>query len=203
MGLEQIIEGIEKEARTSVSSILTEARQKAQVILTEGREKTAAELAAMDRSLQRELRDVTNVKVSDAERKARQSILSAKEEMIWETLTGIRKAFSERGGVDLRELLSNQVSVAKRSLGNDMEVYAVRGTDAEILRSIGVRVEGILESDDDPPEKVKRYMGKDLIGGFMAFSIDGKKVLDLSFQGMIDRDLEGIRGRISEVLFKE
>jgi vacuolar-type H+-ATPase subunit E/Vma4 len=203
MGLDRIIKGIEDEAEKEASSIVRSARDKAGSIISDARVQTEGEISELQKVMQRELRDARNIHISDAKRKARQALLCAKEELIWDTLCGVRKRMSEMEGDELGRIYDRLVVTTLGSMGEEAEVYAVRELDAKMLANRNVSVNGVIERTPDPPEKLRPYTSRDLIGGFIAFSQNGRMVLDLSFQGLIDRDMERIRERISEVLFKD
>ena len=199
MGLDEIIDRIEKEAQEEVDSILSEAKGKARKIREENRREIEDELKRRRKKLERDLRTHRNIYISDGKRKSRQAILSAKEEVIWDAMSEIRKRMGKMEGEQLRSLLVKLGERAEGSLGDDMKVYPVRKADAEV---IGDRwnISGIIE-DGVQDDIMDRFGGRELIGGFVAVSGQGNKILDMTFCGILSRDREENREIIAKELF--
>lgn len=200
MPLEDIIKRIEDEADKEAESILDRARKKADEIHEEAREEIRNEIAERRKKLDRDAKNLRNVYISDGKRKSRQAILSAKEELIWDVISGVRKHMQEMEGDELEGFLNPMFEKARRSLGNDMIVYPVRKRDMEILKG-RQKMGTVLEEGGIDETAVRRFKGHDLLGGFIASSGDGRKVLDMTFCGVLNRDEENIREVIARTLF--
>lgn len=203
MGIEDVIRRIEAEAEEESKGILDDAKARSKRIREEERAKVETDLRELKRSLEREKANLVNIYLSEGRRKARQAVLAAKEHLIWEAMAGIRERFRKMDGGDLKALYGRQLETLRKALGPDMNIFAVRGLDADVLRSLGASVEGVIEGDDPLPEAISRMRSRSLIGGFMARSGDGRMTMDMTFEGLLERNRETIRSRISEVLFSE
>jgi V/A-type H+-transporting ATPase subunit E len=202
MGLEELIDRIKQEARSEAEIIMEEARKKADSVKKEEEARLRKELDEREKKLQKEIKNTRNIHISDGKRKARQALLSAKEDLIWETISLVRKRFSEMGPQELETYLHPMFDKASSSLGQDMMVYPIREMDSEILSKMK-DVHSPLEEMEDPPETVSRYRGKDMIGGFIAVASDGKKVVNMTFSGILEKEEERIREAIARKLFGE
>lgn len=202
MGLEELIDRIKQEAHSEVEIILGEARKKADSIKAEEDVKLRWELDEREKKLEKEIKNTRNIHISDGKRKARQALLSAKEDLIWETISLVRKRFSEMGPAELENYLHPMFEKASSSLGQDMIVYPVREMDRDILSKMK-NVQTPLEDMENPPETVSRYKGRDMIGGFIAVASDGKKVVNMTFSGILEKEEEKVRETIARKLFGE
>jgi vacuolar-type H+-ATPase subunit E/Vma4 len=200
MGLDDIIDRIDEETQKEVDSILSRAREKAKEIREDNRREIEEELKERRKKLERELRTHRNVYISDGKRKSRQAILTAKEEVIWDALSRIRKSMGELEGDRLSAFIKYLREEAEGSLGEDMKLYPVRKKDADSLGS-RENVNGIIEEGIEGEPPLSRFKGRKLIGGFVAVSSDNKKVLDMTFCGILSRDKERNREIIAKELF--
>ena len=88
----------------------------------------------------------------------------------------------------------------KEMLGEDMVVFPVRNEDARVLES-SIQVEGLVTEVSGPGATLIRYKGTDLLGGFIATTPNGERVVDMSFHGLLERNEEQIREVIARTLF--
>ena len=122
MGLDDIIDKIDKETQEEVDSILSRAREKAKEIREDNRREIEEELEDRRKKLERELRTHRNVYISDGKRKSRQAILTSKEEVIWDALSQIRKRMGELEGERLSSFIQSLGEEAKGSLGGNIKI---------------------------------------------------------------------------------
>lgn len=202
MGIEQIIKKIEEEAAREAEAILSEAKAEAGKIKSAARSEMDSDLSEMDRSMMREAENLRNIYISDGKRKSRQAILSAKEELIWDTISNVRSRMGEMDSEALSACLLPILSRASDTLGGDMIVYPVRERDARVL-SGKARIGQVIENGSSGLSAVERYRGHDLIGGFIASSGAGERIIDMTFAGILSRDEERLREIIARTLFGE
>jgi V/A-type H+-transporting ATPase subunit E len=202
MGLEELVARIEEEARLEVEEIYGKAREELTSIKSEAEERTTRELESLNERLEKDLANTRNVHISDGKRKARQALLSAKEDLIWETISLVRKRFSEMKESELSLYLEPMYEKASRALDGRMSVYPVRNLDASVLSGKS-GMEETLEGGSVLPESVSRFRNRDLIGGFIAVSSEGRKVVNMSFSGLLEKEEERIREKIARMLFGE
>ncbi len=202
MGIEGIIRKIGDEAGKESSAILKEATEGASTILSEARKELSLTLEDLDRKLVRAKERTRNIHLSEGRRKARQTVLEMKEDLIMDAIFGIREGMGELDGDDLSDLLLRMLTNARAEVGQDVIAYPVRQEDLNAM-SGQAGIGSVIRDTDDLPWQISRMKGKDLIGGFIAMSPDGKRVLDMSFNGVLDRDEDRIREMISKMLFSD
>ncbi len=202
MSIEGIIRKIDDEAGKEASAILKEAAEGASTILSVARKELSLSLEGLNRKLIREKERMKNIHLSDGKRKARKTVLEMKESLIMDTISSIRGSMGELKGEDLSDLLLRMMANARAEVGQDVAVYPVRQEDLNAVRG-QVGIGPVIQDADDLPWQISRMKSKGLIGGFIAISSDGKRVLDMSFNGLLERDEERVREMISKVLFTD
>ena len=202
MALENIVKRIKDEARKEAGSLIDEANRKAEAVKEEMDREIRKELEDRDRILSRDLANTRNIYVSDGKRKARQAVLSSKEEVIWDAICEIRKSIKELPQEKLGSHLLGLVEDARATLGEDMSIYPVREIDRRVLDGSG-SIDGLLEGSLDSHPRLSRFKGPDLLGGFVAVNTSGNMVLDMTYRGIIERNEELLRELIARKLFDE
>lgn len=202
MAIEDMIGRIIEEAKAESHKILSEAGSEAERITNESRTQVDDEMACMERNLEKEIGQTRNIYISDGKRKARQAILSSKEELIWDTLFAIRDRIKNLSMDELGAYLQPMLTRTLETIGNDAIIYAVRSKDKEAL-SRKVRVEGILEGPAIDSEPLSRFKDVDLLGGFIAIAKNGGMLVDMTFHGLLERNEDRIRETIAEDLFEK
>lgn len=202
MAIEDMIRRIMDEARAENQKILTEAKQQAGRIRTTSSKETDKEISEMERKLLKEIEQTRNIYISDGKRKARQALLSSKEELIWDAICAIRDRIKMLEGDELGSYLYPMLARTLEIIGEDARIYAVRKVDHDVL-SRKVKVLGLIEEFHDTEEALGRYRGNDLLGGFVATSNNGDRIVDMSFHGLLERNEERIRETIAEKLFRD
>ena len=202
MAIENMIKRIMDEARSENHRILQEARKEADILKDVSRKKVDTEISEMEHKLGKEIEQTRNIYISDGKRKARQALLSSKEELIWDAICSIRERIKELDGEELRSYLDPMISKAIGIIGTDARVFAVREKDSNILVK-KIPVTGVVEDFVNSSEILSKYRGTDLLGGFIATSPDGERVVDMTFHGLLDRNEERIRETIADRLFRD
>jgi len=202
MAIEDMIKRIMDEARSENQRILQEARKEADGIKEASRKGVDKEISELEHKLVKELEQTRNIFISDGKRKARQALLSSKEELIWDAICAIREKIKGLVGEELSSYLDPMVSRTIGIIGPDAVIFAVREKDSSIL-SERVKVVGLVQDHIGDNENLSKYHGTDLIGGFIATSPDGDRVVDMSFHGLLDRNEEKIREMIADCLFRD
>jgi len=201
MGLEDIAKKILEEADAEARDILGRSNLEAEAEKRAACERLDLELANLRLLHERQGSDLRNQYVSEARRNGRHSMLHAKEKMILEALSSVRTRLKDLKGPDLERFLLAMLQRTRAVLGEDFIVYPVRPMDAMLLQGHCKVAQTVPGSPSG--EFSVRFAGRDLIGGFLAFSSDGKRVMDMTFQGMLDREDDRIRETISRALFSE
>lgn len=202
MGLEDMLKKIDEEARSEADAIMDKARKEAETTRGQKSSEVTAEIREMEEKLEKEISSIRNVHISDGRRRSRQVLLSAKEELILESLSEIRRRLSSMVGTELDLFLLPLYEKALSILGSDMKVYPIREADRSALVQKG-EVELIIEGNEDLPSSISRFKGKDMLGGFIATTSDGSRVVNMSFLGILEKEEDRIREIIASTLFKE
>ena len=85
-------------------------------------------------------------------------------------------------------------------LGDQIQVYPVRPEDAKVLGS-DPTIRDLVSNNHGSEGPLSRYQGTDLLGGFIAITLDGERVVDMSFHGLLERNEDRIREVIARTLF--
>ncbi len=202
MGMEDLITRIKEESRSEIDDILNDARSKVSSMKETEETRVKDEIKELEKKLLKELENIKNVHLSDGKRKARQALLSAKEDLIWETISLVRKRFSEMDEEELASYLIPMYEKTSEALGDGISVYPVRDIDLKVL-SGKPGVKGKISEIKVLLGPVSRSNETDLLGGFIGVGSDGKKVVNMTFSGILDKEEERIRETIARTLFGE
>jgi len=202
MSITDMVQRINEEADAEVKLIIDKAKKDAARFSKENKEEVEREIKELNGSLKKEIRSIVNINISNGKRISRAVLLSAKEEVILRTVSLVRK---ELGDIDtdvLERYLFLMYDQAVRLLGEDIMIFPVREIDFELLKE-KKGIKAVIGSASSLPEKIMRFRSTDLIGGFIASTTDGSRILNMSFAGLIEREEEAIREIIARVLFVE
>lgn len=195
-----MIKKIMDEAKAENQGIILGAKKEADRIKAESVLRFRKDISELERKLEREVANTRNIYISDGKRKARQALLLSKEELIWDAIHAIRENMKTLSSEDLRSYLDPMLNRTRQMLGNDMVVYPVRDEDARVLET-STEIEGLVSDFFRPGTPLDRYKGMDLLGGFIATTGDGERIVDMSFHGLLERNEEQIREIIAKTLF--
>ena len=201
MGLEDMAKKILEEADAEVKDILERSHLEAEAEKRAGCERLDLELANLRLLHERHGSDLRNQYLSEARRNERHLMLQAKEGMILEALASVKARLRDMKGPDLERFLLSMLLRTRAAIGEDLVVHPVRPMDAMLLQG-HCRVAQTVPGSSSG-EISARFAGRDPIGGFIAFSSDSKRVMDMTFQGILDREDERIRETISRALYSE
>lgn len=202
MGLPEIVKRIQDEANIESERYMTEAKDQIAKMKEVSDRELKDQMDEMGRKHEKDRKALWNMYISDGKRRSRHAILCAKEELIWEAMSAFRTRLRDMKGPELSLRLLPLVAEARSALGEEMTIFPVRSEDSAVLKGkavIGLTIEG----ERDLPQALQRFQGKDLIGGFVAVSSDGSRVMDLTFQGILEKSEDKVREEIARVLFEE
>ncbi len=202
MGLPDIVKRIQEEANLESERYMTDARAQIAKMRKASRDELRSTMEEMGTKLAKEKKAIWNMYISEGRRRSRNVILGAKEELIWEAMSALRDRLRGLDGAELLKRLLPLLNAATRSLGQGMIVHPVREKDARVLAAHGT-IGTTIERVDELHPYLGRFHGRDLLGGFIAVSSDGARVMDMSFQGILEKNEESVRERISRTLFDE
>lgn len=187
MGLEEV-----------VAEILGEANSRADAIGKEGKAKAAEILKAAEAELRekksRAAEDLESVKsaaerkeIADAELSCKKMLQDAKKELIAASYDGLRVKLAAMGEKDRAKILGVLFERSAKQLADVGAVY-VSGQDVKIASALL------------KPKKVA-VKEKNILGGLIAESSDGRMLVDYSFDSIIESMKDRAIKDISRILF--
>jgi vacuolar-type H+-ATPase subunit E/Vma4 len=200
MAIDDMIKRIMDEAKVENQVIIQDAKKVADRIKAESDLRFKKDLSELEKNLEREVVNTRNIYMSDGKRKARQALLLSKEELIWDAIYAIRDNMKMLSGERLRSYLDPMLDRTREMLGGDMVVFPVRNEDASVLES-STKIESLVSEASRPGASLNRYRGADLLGGFIATTRNGERIVDMSFHGLLEKNEEQIREVIARTLF--
>jgi len=199
--VELLCMAVEKMATAEAKKILEEARSRHDRMLRQQMNHIKMEQEEQKLYLKRQAYQDARRKVDAAELKARRMVMAAREEIFSRILEDGKKKLDEIRKDSSRyvELLVDMISKAARIIlgaggtGIDIRLSA-RDLDLSrrIMDSLSPELKEHVKISDKPAE---------IQGGIMAFSRDGKQLVDLSFEAIIERIEPVIRAMAAERLF--
>ncbi|MCW1293874.1 MAG: hypothetical protein QXJ12_00450 [Candidatus Parvarchaeota archaeon] len=183
MGLERIIEKIEKESKEKASDIVKEANLAAEKIINESKAKAAAILKQTEAKaslISKELEQTGDSKVNiEMDMITKKSISSAFDD----SLAVLRKSAAEIKHDNIyKELIPKLLISVKKSLGNDAVIYMDK-EDSITFKKLSQNI---------------KVSPKSTGGGLYAVSGDGRRSIDLTMDKLID----AVKDRIGEKVMR-
>ncbi len=200
MGLDDIIARIEAEAEAESKLIIKEALGQASRIEKEAGEELRREILELRKRLDRDSITQRNIYLSEGKRRSRQTILSAKEQLIWDAFVELRRLIRSLEGRSLENFLKWRADRCRAVLGDDMVLRPVREVDRKALVELGERCGPAVSGTSEGYINALQG-GRDLLGGFIASSSDGRRIIDMTFLGLMEKDEDPIREKIAKELF--
>ena len=187
MGLEEVVAEINNKANSDAAAILKEGRAMAAQILgnaeKEAKEKKAAAAA-----------DLENVKsaserkeLADAELKCKKQIQDTKKELIFAAYGGAKAKISAMGERERAKILEQLFERSEKQLDGIGAVY-VSHADMKLAASIF-------------KQKKVSVHERNILGGRVAESRDGKILVDYSFDSIVGSMKESMIKDVSRTLF--
>jgi V/A-type H+-transporting ATPase subunit E len=186
MGIQQIIQRIEKESEEKANSIIASAEQEAAKIIEEALKEAKKRCLELEEANKRKCELVRNNILSQASHEVKKKLLLAKEELIKEGFGRASELFKQLDEKEYRQLLGQLLKKGKELVGEDCVVIPARDKDRDFIKKLGYEVS---------PENCKGS------GGVILRSKDGSILIDNTYEGIIKRNWSNLRIKVAELLF--
>lgn len=205
--VERIVEKIIRDAQENATSIIEEAHRSAEMLLEQQRElarqKAAPEVVLILTKAEDEAEIAKITQVTEANRKANWMILSEKEKLVNNVLDEVRTrfiAFSE--SKNYGHFLQKIITEAGIVLGGGRLEVLLNEKDSifplnfnVLAKTIGEKI-GTKTQLELSKEKIKT------LGGAIIKRVDGKILVDNTFEARLERSEKNLRLKIAKILFK-
>lgn len=202
MGLTEIVRKIQEEANLESERVMVASREEVRRLREASQSEIRSRSEEIKGRLEKDKKTIWNMYTSESRRRSRHTILCMKEDLISETLSATRNRLAGMRGEELASKIDALLDNAKHALGADLIVNPARKLDAELMMG-RVTLGPILDSGQVPSSVLSRFSSRDNIGGLVASSADGSRVLDMTFYGLMEKKMELIREEIARSLFEE
>lgn len=185
MGLDKVVEEIKENAQKEAEGILEEARKQADSIIKQSREKVSESRKEMERESKQLIKQIESRNITIRKTRKRELLLKTKKEI----MDGIYERFLEElknsKGKEKEKVYKRLASLAKNQMKNPRKVY-VNPNDFSVVRKVykGVHAEK-----------------KEMNGGFMLESEDGREFVDFRFETLVELLKERTLKNLSKILF--
>lgn len=185
MPLEEIKKGIESAASSNAKSIEEKAKQEKQEIISAARKEAETLVKEANENIKREKHRLVQEYEARAEIDARNLVLSAKEEALDAELRRIKTLIAKRmkSSKSYPEIFKHALGYASSEMGSDI-VITVSKEDRKFLGKSNAEI-----------------VNKEIGGGVIIRSKDGRITLNATIDAMIDQNIGIVKEKVSEALF--
>jgi len=201
--VELLCMAIQKKASAETERILQDARARRDRLVQQGIQEIKRQQEQQKLQLKRQAFQDARRKVDAAELKARRMVMATREKIFDQVLSEGRKKLQEllqdrqEYSRLLRGMIQKAADIILGSGGKGLEIRC-RQEDSDIMEDVIRDLPSPLSGKVTLSARPARYPG-----GVMAFSQDGKQLVDLSFGSILSRIEPEIRSVVAEMLFKE
>jgi vacuolar-type H+-ATPase subunit E/Vma4 len=201
-----LIEALLSEAHETAEKIISEARKTAQDTLEEqrkkGRERAKEIVMSIDKKAQNDYEIIKLRDTSSAESKAKWLILEKKHELIENVLKQVKDELRSRIKSDnYIHVLENFIVEGGIIVGaTELEVI-LNEKDSTLSLDLDKLAEKIGEKTGKETKVTKSAKKLETIGGVIIKSMDGKTVMNNTFEGILKNSESEIRFKIAQILF--
>lgn len=187
MGLEEVVAEINNKANSDAAAILKEGRAMAAQVLGNAEKEIKEKKAAAAADLEIVKSASERKEIADAELKCKKQMQDVKKELIAASYDGAKAKISAMGERERAKILEQLFERSARQLDGIGAVY-VSHADMKLAASIF------------KPKKVSVHE-RNILGGLVAESKDGKILVDYSFDSIVDSMKESMIKDVSRILF--
>ena len=187
MTAEQIIQQIKKDSEKEMKQILDEAKNQASNVIKKAKKEAEQESERIILDGKKQSENITKILISKANQDAKKEIMNAREEMIEECFIKAQHNLSIINETKYKIIVTKLIKDGAKKLGEQCTIRASRDMDKEIARELGLEISGSVEAS----------------GGIILQSVDGKVVLDHTFDGILKRKKNEMRIKVGMLLFPE
>ncbi|MHA2006366.1 MAG: V-type ATP synthase subunit E [Promethearchaeota archaeon] len=201
-----LIEALLSEAQETAEKIISDARKTAQGTLEEqqkkGRERAREIVISIDKKAQNDFEIIKLRNTSSAESKAKWLILEKKHELIENVLKQVKDELRLRIKSDnYIHVLENFIVEGGIIVGATELEVVLNERDSTLSLDLDKLAEKIGEETGKKTKITKSAKKLDTIGGVIIQSMDGKTVMNNTFEGILNNSESEIRFKIAQILF--
>ena len=185
MTAEQIIQQINKDAKSEITKIIRDAEQQAKHIIENARKEAEAESVNIRLDGEKQSENTKKILVAKAKQEIKHKIMNAKEKIIEESFVQAHSQLSKISEEHYKKIVSKLMENSKIKIGEDCKILVSRDIDKTIAKNLRLDVIGTI----------------DALGGFVAESSDERIKLNNTFEGIIDRNKDKLRVKVGKILF--
>ncbi|MEM2926192.1 MAG: V-type ATP synthase subunit E family protein [Candidatus Bathyarchaeia archaeon] len=206
-GLKRILERIAKDAELEVERIREETKKRTEVIIEERKEQAKRDakddVERVLRGAEEEAERIRRQVLSDARTKASRMISQEKQRLIEEVLKATAKELHELKKSEERyiPLLTQMIRKGAKALGGGELEILLCNEDRELASKLNLNA----IARDGMEKGTRLFLGKDSIeasGGVVIRRMDGRGLVDYTFESLIGFHERALRLRIAKALFK-
>ena len=200
--VELLCMAVEKMAASEVEKILEEARLRHDRLVRQRMEQIKREQEEQKLYLKRQAFQDARRKVDAAELKARRMVMATREEIFSRILDHGNQRLQ-----DLRKDRKRYVELLQAMVKKASAIILEAGSKAVEIRCASQDAQAAEEAVKNLPEDLRGRVNLSaepavIQGGIMAYSLDGKQLVDLSFETVLKRIEPDIRAMAAQRLFK-
>ncbi|NWG10987.1 hypothetical protein HXY33_04460 [Candidatus Bathyarchaeota archaeon] len=204
---QNMIDRIFKGAQESAESIVDQARKSAEIILERQRElarqKAMEEVHSMLKIHENRIKSIRETVFAEARRKADWMILSEKNNAIASVLEKVEKKLeSFAQSKEYVPILEGLIVNAGVALGGGKLQVQLNERDSSLPLSLNTLAKTITEKTGTKTQLEISKEKIEAVGGAIVKRIDGKILVDNTFEAIIKRSEKNLRLKIAEILFK-
>ncbi len=185
MSAEKIIQQIKKDSEIEIKQILKDAENQVKIILENSKKATETEVKKIENDSIKKSENLKKILISKASQDAKKEIMNAREKIIEDCFTKAHSELSKLKGNDYINIVKKLIEDGCNKLGKNCTVLVSREEDKKIAEELGISVAGTVESS----------------GGVVLKSLDGKIILNHTFDSILKREKNKIRIEIGRLLF--
>jgi len=185
MTAEKIIKQIQKDSENEINQILKHAEEQAKNIISTAKKEAEQESKKILLEGKQKSENIKKILISKANQDIKRKIMNAKEKIIEDCFTKAHHELSITKGDNYKKIVKKLIDDGRKKLGGKISLLYTRAADKRIAEDMGISIEGRVETS----------------GGIILKSIDGKVILDHTFDGILKREKDKIRRKIGRVLF--
>ncbi len=204
MGVDKIKSKILEDAKAEANKIISEAEEEKAKILEKAKEEAEKRKAEILKKGEKEAEMTKSRIISEAKLEAKKKLLKAKEEIIEMAIKKLREELTKLPEQpDYKDKLIKLIKEGAVSLGGGELVVRLNKKDMALIDDSTLwNLEKEVESVTKKVTVLKKGEPVDIIGGCIIETADGLKSLDNSLEAIFNRNLNIIRLKITEKLFK-
>lgn len=187
MSAEKIIQQIKKDSQTEIKQIQKNVERQSKEIIDQAKEQAKDEAEKILDHGKKQIMNHKKILISQANQEAKKQTMNAREKIIEECFVKAHHELSTLPEDQYKKIVTKLMQDGKQKIGDKCLVEISRDIDRKIAEELGLQVMGKIES----------------CGGFVLKSVDGKIILDYTFDGILKREKDKIRIKVGKLLFSD